>query len=257
MGRDVRWRGMWTLFLRETRRFLKVKTQTILAPVVTGILYVVVFRYAMGERSVPGLGVDYFTFLVPGLVMMSMLQNAFANSSSSMIGAKVMNVHVYLLMAPLSAFEVVSAFLAACIVRAAIVGGLLILILIPFVQYEQIHFWAILFYGLSGCLIMGALGFLGGMWAKKFDDMSLISNFVVMPLTFLSGVFYSIEQLPVFWRQLNALNPFFYIVDGFRYGFLGIGDTDPMQGVFWVGAITMGTCLLAWQAWKHGWQVKE
>lgn len=249
--------GSWTLFAKETRRFLKVKTQTIFAPVLTAVLYVIVFRYAMGNRSVPGLGIDYFTFLVPGLVIMSMLQNAFANTSSSMISAKMLGVHVYLLMAPLSAFEVVVAFLAAAVVRAAVVGGLLLATMLPFVDISVSHAWMVLLFGLAGSLIMGAAGLIGGLWANKFDDMSLVNNFVILPLTFLSGVFYSIEQLPPLWQRVNSFNPFFYLIDGFRQGFLGIGDTHPATAAWVVLGATAAMCWLCWHLWRRGWRIKE
>jgi len=250
-------RGAWTLFMRETRRFMTVKMQTIVAPALTAILYLLVFRYAMGARSVPGLDVDYFSFLIPGLVMMSMLQNAFANTSSSIIVGKVMNVHIYLLMAPLSAIEVVGAFLAAAVVRALTVATVLLLVLAPFTALTFAHIGLILLYGVCGSILMGGFGLIAGMWSDKFDDMALISNFIIMPLTFLSGVFYSVKQLPPFWQQVNHFNPFFYLIDGFRYGFLGVGDTNPFTALWVVGGATlvcMGAC---WGLWRIGWRLKE
>ena len=254
-GRNLR--GARTLFVKETRRFLKVKTQTILAPVVTAILYVIIFRYAMGERKVPGLEVDYFTFLVPGLVMMAMLQNAFANTSSSLISAKMLNVHIYLLMAPLSALESVIAFVAAAVLRALIVAAVLLATMAPFVPIVPAHIWMVLLFGVCGGIMMGALGLIGGMWAKKFDDMSMVNNFLIMPLTFLSGVFYSVGQLPPLWQKINAWNPFFYLIDGFRYGFLGTGDSNPVAAA-WVVMIAAMVCVFAcWYLWCIGWRLKE
>jgi len=250
-------RGAWTLFLRETRRFMKVKMQTIVAPALTAVLYLIVFRYAMGDRQVPGLNVDYFTFLIPGLVMMSMLQNSFANTSSSLITGKVMNVHIYLLMAPLSAVEVVLAFLAAAVVRALVVAVVLLAILMPFVGLGLEHAWMVVFYGLCGSVLMGGLGLIGGMWSRKFDDMAMISNFIIMPLTFLSGVFYSVKQLPPFWQQVNAFNPFFYLIDGFRHGFLGVGDTNPATAAWVVLAAVMLCIAACWWLWRSGWRLKE
>ncbi len=249
--------GCWTLFVKETRRFLRVKMQTIVAPALTAVLYLIVFRYAMGHREVPGLQVDYFTFLIPGLVMMSMLQNAFANTSSSMIMAKVMGVHIYLLMAPLSAFEVVLAHLAAAVVRAFVVAGVLLAVLVPFADLPMAAPGLILLYGLAGSLIMGGLGLIGGMWSQKFDDMALVNNFVILPLTFLSGVFYSIEQLPPFWQQVNRLNPFFYLIDGFRAGFIGVGDTEPLAAVGVVMFAAAVVCLACWWLWRIGWRLKD
>ena len=250
-------RGTWTLFLREVRRFLKVKMQTILTPALTALLYLVIFRYAMGDRQVPGMDIDYFTFLVPGLAMMAMLQNAFANTSSSMIMGKVMGMQIYLLMAPLSAIEVIFAFLVAAVVRAITVATVFLAVLLPFVDLSLLHPGMILLYGVCGSIIMGGLGVIGGMWAKDFDNVAMITNFVVLPLTFLSGVFYSVKQLPEFWQKINAANPFFYLTDGFRYGFLGKGDTDPFASITIVLASTVITSVACCYLWKRGWKMKE
>jgi len=254
---SVNFIGTWTLFQRESRRFLRVKMQTIVAPALTAILYLIVFRYAMGERQVPGLNVDYFSFLIPGLMMMAMLQNAFANTSSSMIVGKIMNVHVFLLMSPISAAEAVFAFLAAAVLRALVVGSVLLLVLLPFSDLALTHIWMILFYGVCGSLIMGSLGLIGGMWSKTFDDMAMVNNFIIMPLTFLSGVFYSVTQLPPFWQAINAWNPFFYLIDGFRHGFIATGDSDPLQAMGAVAALTVLAVLVAWYLWRIGWKLKE
>lgn len=255
--RPINPRGTWTLFLREIRRFLKVKMQTIATPALTAMLYLVIFRYAMGDRQVPGLEVDYLTFLVPGLAMMAMLQNAFANTSSSMIMGKVMGMHIYLLMAPLSAIEVVIAFLTAAVVRALIVATVFLAVLFPFVDLTLMHPGFILLYGICGSIIMGGLGLIGGMWAKDFDNVAMVTNFVILPLTFLSGVFYSVKQLPEFWQQFNYANPFFYLTDGFRYGFLGIGDTDPFASISIVIGSVAVTVLTCWYLWHSGWRMKE
>ncbi len=250
-------RGTWTLFKRETHRFLKVNMQTVAAPALTAILYLIVFRYAMGDRQVPGMEVDYFTFLIPGLAMMTMLQNAFANTSSSIIIGKVMNVHIYLLMAPLSAIEMVVAFLAAAVLRAVIVATVFLLVLTPFVDLSIHHFGLILVYGLCGSIIMGGMGLIGGMWSENFDSMSMVSNFIILPLTFLSGVFYSIKQLPPLWQQVSHFNPFFYLIDGFRHGFLGVGDSDPFLSVGIVAGFALATVLTCWYLWRIGWRLKE
>ena len=249
--------GAWSLFLREVRRFLKVKMQTIMTPALTAMLYLVIFRYAMGDRHVPGMNVDYFTFLVPGLAMMAMLQNAFANTSSSMIMGKVMGMHIYLLMAPLSAFEVVVAFLAGAVVRAVVVATVFLLVLMPFVDLSMPHPGIVLLYGICASIIMGGLGLIGGMWARDFDQVAMVTNFVILPLTFLSGVFYSVKQLPEFWQVINHANPFFYLTDGFRYGFLGVGDTDPYASVGVVLVTVVVTVIACWQLWRSGWHMKE
>lgn len=243
--------------MREIRRFLNVNMQTIVAPALTAIMYLIVFRYAMGDRQVPGMDVDYFSFLIPGLVMMAMLQNAFANTSSSIMIGKIMNVQIILMMAPLSAFELVFAFLAAAVVRAVIVAVVLLAILMPFTGLPIEHVWMILFYGICGSIIMAGLGLIGGMWSKTFDDMALLNNFIIMPLTFLSGVFYSVKQLPEFWQTINHWNPFFYLIDGFRHGFLGVGDTDPSQAVLIVLIAAIITSIACWRLWDIGWRLKE
>jgi len=250
-------RGAWTLFGRETRRFFKVKMQTIVAPALTALLYLVVFRYAMGNRTVPGLPVAYFDFLVPGLAMMAMMQNAFANTSSSLIAGKVMNVHAHLLMAPLSAVEVVGAFLLAALMRSLVVATVFLLVLSPFVHLPLPHPVLALFFTVCAALTMGGMGLIGGMWAKKFDDMATVSNFIIMPLTFLSGVFYSIGQLPELWQRVNSLNPFFYLVDGFRYALLGIGDSDPRLAAAFVLSATVLVVVADWWLWRAGWRLKE
>ena len=253
----MNWYGCWTLFTRETRRFLNVNMQTIVAPALTAIMYLIVFRYAMGDRQVPGLEVEYFNFLIPGLVMMAMLQNAFANTSSSIMVGKIMNVQTILMMAPLTASEIIIAFLTAAVVRAVIVAVVLLAILMPFSGLPIEHLWMILFYGVCGSIIMGGLGMIGGMWSKTFDDMALLNNFIIMPLTFLSGVFYSVKQLPEFWQQINHFNPFFYLIDGFRHGFLGIGDTNPYQSVAIVLLATVITIAFCWKLWDKGWRLKD
>ena len=250
-------RGAWTLFQREVRRFLKVKMQTIVTPALTAILYLIIFRYAIGNRHVPGMEVDYFTFLVPGLAMMAMLQNAFANTSSSIIMGKVMGMHIYLLMAPLSAVEVVTAFLAAAVVRAVVVAVVFLAVLMPFVDVSLMHPGVIVLYGVCGSSIMGGLGLIGGIWARDFDHVAMVSNFVILPLTFLSGVFYSVKQLPEAWQMVNHANPFFYLIDGFRYGFLGTGDTNPFASMGIVIGSAAFIFAIAWHLWRIGWRMKE
>ncbi len=248
--------GCWTLFVREVRRFLNVKVQTIIAPALTALLYLVVFHYAMGARPRAQLPVDYFTFLAPGLAMMTLLQNAFANSSSSMITGKVMGVHVYLLMAPLSAAEVVLAFVAAAVVRGLVCAGAFLLALVPFVHFAWPHPWLALSYAVLGGAIMGALGLIAGIWARRFDDVALVTNFVVMPLTFLAGVFYSVQSLPPLWRSLHLANPFFHLVDGFRFAVLGVADADPWWGLAPLAAAALLLFVLAWRLWAAGWKLK-
>ncbi|OIP98844.1 MAG: metal-dependent hydrolase [Zetaproteobacteria bacterium CG2_30_46_52] len=253
----MNWYGCYTLFTREVRRFLNVNMQTIVAPALTAVMYLIVFSYAMGDRQVPGMEVDYFNFLIPGLVMMAMLQNAFANTSSSIMVGKLMNVQIILMMAPLSALELIVAFLSAAVVRAVIVGVVLLLVLVPFTHIPIGNIGFILFYGICGSIIMGAMGLIGGMWSKTFDDMALLNNFIIMPLTFLSGVFYSVKQLPEMWQSVNHWNPFFYLIDGFRFGFLGVGDTDPYKAMSIVLIATLISIAACLKLWSLGWRLKE
>ena len=248
--------GCWTLFVREVRRFLNVKVQTVVAPALTALLYLVVFHYALGARPRPTMPVDYFTFLAPGLAMMTLLQNAFANTSSSMITGKVMGVHVYLLMAPLSAAEVVLALVAAAVVRGLICAGAFLLALTPFVHFSWPHPGLALLYAVLGGAVMGTLGLIAGIWARRFDDMALVTNFVVMPLTFLAGVFYSVQQLPPVWRTAHLLNPFFHLVDGFRFAVIGVADADPVRGLAPLAAAALLLGALAWRLWAVGWKLK-
>ncbi|MDQ6961501.1 MAG: ABC transporter permease [Mariprofundaceae bacterium] len=249
-------RGTWTLFTKECSRFMKVKTQTVLAPALTALLYMLVFRYAMNDRTVVGFNVDYITFLAPGLIMMSILQNAFANTASSLLTSKIMHVHVYLLMAPLTAFEVALAFLTAACLRSMLIALVLWLVFLQFMDVWPQHLFLSLYFMIMGSLIMGSLGFCCGIWAQKFDDMSLITNFVVLPLTFLSGVFYSTQQLPELWQTLNSYNPFYYLIDGFRYSVLGISESDPQQAIMISSISSIVAVCLSWFLWKKGWKLK-
>ncbi|WP_294945499.1 ABC transporter permease [Sulfurivirga sp.] len=220
----MNWRGLWTLFMKESRRFLSVAVQTLFAPVVTTLLYLLVFGQLLDEESVAFRGVDYAHFLVPGLAMMALMQNAFANSSSSLIQSKMHGNIVFLLLAPLSPLEIYLAFLGSAVLRGLLVG--LMVFLVGWLGYGvswQAPGWILLFAVLSGA-VMGGLGIMAGILSEKYDHLAAFQNFIVVPLTFLSGVFYSIHQLPPVWQQASHFNPFFYMVDGFRYGFFQQSD---------------------------------
>ena len=219
--------GMWTLFKKEILRFWKVSFQTVAAPVITALLYLLIFSHVLEGRVQVYPGVSYTAFLIPGLVMMSLLQNAFSNSSSSLIQAKVMGNIVFLLLTPLSYREFFVAFLAASIVRGIAVGLGVYLVALLFIPLPLAHPLAALAFALAGSALLGALGIIAGIWADKFDQMAAFQNFIILPLSFLSGVFYSIHSLPPIWQKVSHLNPFFYMIDGFRYGFFGQGDMDP------------------------------
>lgn len=221
-------RGLYTLFYKEVLRFGKVLLQTLLAPIVTALLYLLVFGQALEGRVGVFPGVGYTTFLVPGLIMMSVIQNSFANSSSSLIQSKITGNLVFILLTPISHLEFFAAFVAAAVLRGLLVGAGIYLVALFLVDLPVAHpLWLLLFAAL-GAAMPAVLGIIAGIWARKFDQLAGFQNFVIMPLSFLSGVFYSIHALPDFWRRLSHFNPFFYAIDGFRYGFFGVGDIDPL-----------------------------
>lgn len=220
-------RGPWTLFKKELLRFWRVGFQTVAAPVMTALLYLLIFSHVLGSRVEVYPGVPYTVFLIPGLIMMSVLQNAFANSSSSLIQSKVMGNIIFVLLTPLSYIEFFLAFLAASIIRGLCVGFSIYLVSICFIDLPLNHPWIILAFAVFGSGMLGAFGIIAGLWAEKFDQMAAFQNFVIMPLSFLSGVFYSIHSLPPVWQTVSHFNPFFYMIDGFRYGFFGMSDISP------------------------------
>ncbi len=226
----VNWVGLWTLYQKEVRRFLKVATQTVAAPVVTTLLFLLVFTLALGRRGEVA-GVAFTEFLAPGLIMMAMAQNAFANTSSSIVVAKVQGNIVDLLMPPLSPGEITIAFALGGLTRGLIVGVAVALSMSLFVPVGLHDPWLILFHAVAASLMLALLGIIGGIWAEKFDHMAAVTNFVVTPLTFLSGTFYSIQRLPEAAQVIAQLNPFFYMIDGFRYGFIGQSDAPLMVGI--------------------------
>lgn len=238
--------GARTLFHKEVLRFWKVSFQTVAAPVLTAVLYLLIFGHALGDKVQPLAGVGYTSFLIPGLVMMSVLQNAFANSSSSLIQSKISGNLVFLLVAPLSHWAWFAAYVGASVVRGVAVGIGVLAVTMWFAPLQLAQPWWIIVFTLLGAVLMGALGLVAGLWAEKFDQIATFQNFVVMPMTFLAGVFYSVTSLPTLWQQASHLNPFFYIVDGFRYGFFGASDVSPWVslGVVVVGlAVVCAVCL--------------
>ncbi len=248
--------GFRTLLYKEVLRFWKVSFQTILAPLVSTLLYLLVFAQVMADHAEIYPGVPYAAFLIPGLVMMAMLQNAFANSSSSLVQSKVTGNLVFVLLTPLSHGEFYWAYVLASVIRGALVGLVVFLSAWGFVAIPvREPFWALLF-GVLATVMAGTLGVLAGIWAEKFDQMAAWQNFVVLPLTFLSGAFYTLHSLPPFWEALSRFNPFFYAIDGFRYGFLGSSDVSPWQSLLIVG----GTCFaLSWTTLallRKGWRLR-
>ncbi|MFP4560199.1 MAG: ABC transporter permease [Thiohalorhabdus sp.] len=218
--------GFLTLLRKEVMRFWKVGVQTVFSPMVTTLLYLLIFSYVLEDRVNVFPGVSYTEFLVPGLMMMSIIQNAFANSSSSLIQSKVTGNLVFILLPPLSSLEFYLAFVLAAAIRGMLVGVSVYIVAIFFVDLSLDHLGAILLFAFLASSVMGAFGVIAGIWAEKFDQIAAFTNFFVVPLSFLSGVFYSINDLPAFWRGVSHLNPFFYMIDGFRAGFIGHSDVS-------------------------------
>ncbi len=249
--------GFSTLLYKEVLRFWKVSLQTVLAPIVTALLYLLIFSHALGDRVQVYQGVSYNSFLVPGLVMMSMLQNAFANSSSSLIQSKITGNIVFILLPPLAEFEFFGAYVIASIVRGLAVGAGVFMVTIWVIPPALPHpLWALLFAFL-GCAMLGTLGLIAGIWAEKFDQLAGFQNFLIMPMTFLAGVFYSTHSLPAVWQQASRLNPFFYMIDGFRYGFLGASDVPPGTSLAVVSTCTAALGLLTLQLLKSGYKLRH
>lgn len=219
--------GFYSLFKKEVVRFWKVGFQTVLAPLLSTLLYLLIFSHVLGKHVEALPGVRYSAFLIPGLAMMALLQNAFANSSSSLIQSKITGNIIFLLLSPVSYREIFLAYILASTIRGILVGCGIFAVTawavdIPF----EFPLWSIVF-ALMGSWVLGAMGIIAGIWAEKFDQLASFQNFIILPLTFLSGVFYSIRSLPPFWQEVSHLNPFFYLIDGFRYGFFGVSEISP------------------------------
>jgi len=235
--------GFRTLLRKEVLRFWKVSFQTVAAPVLSALLYLVIFSHALASHVEAYPGVGYTQFLVPGLAMMSMLQNAFANSSSSIIQSKLTGNIVFILLPPLTPADLFGAYLLAAVARALVVGAGVIAAVVFLVPLPVANLLWVLAFALVGSALLGVLGIVAGLWAERFEQIAAFQNFLVMPLTFLAGVFYSVKTLPPFWQAASHLNPFFYAIDGFRYGFFGQSDVPPATSL----AIATGTlCVLSW-----------
>lgn len=234
--------GFLTLFHKEVLRFWKVSAQTMAVPVLTAFLYLLVFSQIL-EDHVKVHGLPYTAFLIPGLVMMSVLQNAFANASSSLIQSRITGSLVFVLLAPISYREFFAAYLLAAVVRGLLVGVGVLLFTAGFASPSFAEPGWIVAFAVTGAALMGSLGVIAGLWADKFDQLAAFQNFLIMPLTFLSGVFYSIASLPPFWQQVSRWNPVFYMIDGFRYGFFGLSDHSP-----WLSFGVTAGCLIIMMA---------
>jgi ABC-2 type transport system permease protein len=249
--------GFPTLLYKEVLRFWKVSTQTIGAPVLTAALFLFIFGHVLEGRVRMYESVPYTAFLVPGLVMMSLLQNAFANSSSSLIQSKITGNIIFVLVPPLSYAEFFAAYVLAAVTRGMVVGAAVLLVTLPFVGVEFRHPLWILVFAFCGSAVLGALGMMAGICAEKIDQVASFQNFLIMPLTFLSGVFYSIHSLPAFWQGLSHFNPFFYMIDGFRYGFFGVSDVHPLRSFGVVGAFLAIVSGLTLALLKSGYKLRH
>jgi len=253
----VNWLGLWTLISRECQRFLAIPTQTILAPLVTAGLFLVIFTIAVGERRGDVMGVSFTTFLVPGLIAMTVIQNAFANTSSSLMSAKVMGNIVDTLMPPLSGWELTIGYLAGGIMRGLMIGLVLAVATGIVLGQGVAHpLWALAFVVLGGAFMAG-LGLLTGMQAQKFDQQAAITNFIITPLAFLSGTFYSVTALPPVLEAITRLNPFFYIIDGVRWSFLGTSDSPPALSLAIVAIAALVVGLVVWLGFRAGYRLKS
>jgi ABC-2 type transport system permease protein len=249
--------GWFTLLYKELLRFWKVSFQTILAPVLSALLYLLIFSHVLESRvSVFDGRVVYTAFLVPGLVMMSVLQNAFANSSSSLIQSKITGNLIFVLLPPLSPLDLYAAYVLGAMVRGLVVGAGVLLVTTAFGRLTMLHpLWALVF-ALLGSAMLGTLGLVAGICADKFEQLAAFQNFLIVPLTFLSGVFYSIHSLPPFWQVLSHFNPFFYIIDGFRYGFFGLSDIAPETSLAVVCVSCLGLTAATLVLLKHGYKLR-
>ena len=225
------WIGVWTLYKREVWRFLKVWNQTVLAPIITTLLFLAVLTLAMGKGDRGDHGIDYNSFVAPGLIMMAIVQNAFANSSSSLIIAKIQGTIIDILMPPFKGWEVTTCYALGGVTRGLMVGVAVGIAMAFFVPIHVEHPMLALAFATLASLMLALLGTLGGVWSQTFDQMAALTNYVITPLSFLSGTFYSIQHLPPFWQQVSHLNPFFYMIDGFRYAMTGYTDGDPVMGL--------------------------
>ena len=249
--------GFYALFYKEVKRFWRVSFQTVAAPVLTAILYLMIFGHVLEDHVKVYDTIGYSAFLIPGLVMMSLLQNSFANTSSSLIQSKITGNLIFVLLAPLSHFEFFSAYVLAAMVRGIAVGAGVFLATCWFTDVSFVYpLWVIVF-GLLSAALLAALGLIAGIWAEKFDQLAAFQNFFIMPATMLSGVFYSIHSLPPIWQTISHFNPFFYMIDGFRYGFFGISDVSPWFSLLVIGVFFTAVAGLTLKLLSTGYKLRH
>ncbi|WP_066560355.1 ABC transporter permease [Croceicoccus bisphenolivorans] len=263
MGRINRL-GLWTLYMKEVRRFFKVQLQTVWAPAITTLLFLVIFTIAMGRGDRMILGVNFATFVAPGLIVMGMMQNSFANGSFALLGGKVQGTIIDYLMPPLSNLELLLGLVGASVTRAILVGIAVFaaMLLYPGVDLTMHHPWAVAWFGLMGAIMLALMGLLTSIWAEKFDHAAAVTNFLVAPLSLLSGTFYVIDNLAPFFQSISRVNPFFYVISGFRFGFLGqsdIGDTNMavLHGALGLGLLNLVLAILTYAILRSGWKLRS
>ena len=254
----VNWQGLQTLYLKEVRRFFKVQLQTVWAPAITTLMFLAIFALALGRAQTTVMGVPYPNFLGPGLIVMGMIQNSFANTSSSLLIGKIQGTIVDVLMPPLSSGELLVAWVGGAVTRACLVGVAvyLVMLIAPGIDVPIAHIGVVLYFGTMGAVMLGLLGILTGIWADKFDHAAAVTNFIVQPLTLLSGTFYAIDRVSPAMKLLSHANPFFYIIDGFRYGFLGVADGLAGQGAVVIAVIDVALWALCFRLLRSGWRLK-
>tara|TARA_Y100000741_G_scaffold179246_1_gene136196 strand:- start:15 stop:824 length:810 start_codon:yes stop_codon:yes gene_type:complete len=253
----INWTGAYTLYLKETRRFLSVFGQTIVGPIVTSILFLSVISLAMGEDRPNVLGVSFIEFLAPGLIAMQIVQQAFSHSSSSLLMGKIMGNIIDLIGAPLSASEVTLAVIFASVTRALMISIISIIVFSIMIEIEVKNYLIFFIYLFLSSFIMGSVGFIAGLWADKFDHMATATNFIIVPLSFLSGTFYSVERLPNYLNTLSQYNPFFHMIDGFRYSFINNMDGSIKFGIFYLSILSILTWFIAYLLYKKGYKIKS
>jgi ABC-2 type transport system permease protein len=256
--------GLWTLYMKEVRRFFKVQTQTIWAPAITTLMFLIIFSVAMGRGDRQILGVNFATFVAPGLIVMGMMQNAFANASFSLLGGKIQGTIIDYLMPPLSEAELMLGLVGAAVTRGVLVGFAvaLAMLLWPGVHLSLAHPWAVAWFGLMGTAMLAIIGVITSLWAEKFDHNAAVTNFVVAPLSLLSGTFYVIDNLSPLFQTISRLNPFFYVISGFRFGFLGqsdIGSTNQavLHGAIGLGVLNLVLGVVLYALLRSGWKLKS
>ena len=254
----VNWQGLQTLYLKEVRRFFKVQLQTVWAPAITTLLFLVIFSLALGRSRQNVMGVPYADFLGPGLIVMGMIQNSFANTSSSLLIGKIQGTIVDVLMPPISSGELLVSWVAGAVTRAWLVGlaVYVAMLIAPGIDVPINNLGVVLYFGTMGAIMLALLGVFTGIWADKFDHAAAVTNFVVQPLTLLSGTFYAIDRVSPAMRTISHLNPFFYIIDGFRFGFLGVSDGLAWQGAAVLAMVDVALWVLCYRLLKSGWRLK-